>query len=404
MYRNGRVLNSLIFTFMNQGKYVFAQFMELIPQYALSLCIDRYSGEKRIRSLSCYDQFLVMSFGQLTSRESLRSTMLCLDAHRNKLYHLGFRGTLARRTLSDANEKRNWRIYQDFALILIAQAQKLYGSDSEIHKDVTWAIYALDSTTIDLCMSLFPWATFRTTKSAVKMHTLLDIRTSIPTFISITEASCSDVNIWPDIIPESWAWYIVDRGYIDFCDFYRLTQSLCFFVTRAKKNVAWKRIRSRDVSEVQKKSGIRCDQIMRFTTHKAQKDYLDIIRRIKYFDEETEQYFIFMTNNMTVDPIVIAQLYKSRWQVELFFKWIKQHLCIQTFWGFSENAVKTQIWIAVSTYVLAAILKKHCALPQTLYEILQILWVSVFDKSPISSLFLNHDLQNISDQDQTSLF
>ena len=396
----------LSFFVMFHGKYVFAQFMELLPLYEFDRCVLRYKGESRVRSFSCLDQFLAMSFGQLTNRESLRSTILCLHAHSCKLYHLGFRSTLARRTLSDANEHRDWRIYQDFALMLIAHAQRLYHSSSEVHKDISGAIYALDSTTIDLCLNLFPWATYRATIWAIKLHTLFDIRTSIPTFIRITEALCADVKIWEDeeFVLEGGAWYIIDRGYIDFKQFYRIAQAWSFFVTRAKKNIAWKRVTSRTISSADKKAWIRCDQIMKFIKYDTRKDYPDGIRRVKYYDAETKQYFIFLTNNMSVSPLIIAQLYKSRWQVELFFKWVKQHLQIQTFWWHSENAVKTQIWIAVATYIMAALLKKNCKLSHTLYEILQILGISLFEKTPIASLFLTYTPQNSEDKCQIPLF
>lgn len=395
-----------IFSFfiMNHWKYVFAQFMDLIPRYELSQCVRKYNGEYRSKNFSCLDQFLLMSFGQLTNRESLRSTVLCLEAHKNKLYHLWFHGSIARRTVSDANERRDPRIYHDFSMLLIARAQELYTWDSEEFKEISWSISALDSSTIDLCMSLFPWATFRSTKSAVKLHTLLDVRTNIPTFIHVTEASCADVSIWKDIPREIWSWYVVDRWYIDFKEYFRLNTTSCYFVTRSKKNIAWKRIISNPLSEEDKQAWVCSDQIMKFSGYKSRKDYPDRIRRVRYYDRETKKYFVFMTNNMTVSPLLIAKLYKSRWSIELFFKWIKQHLSIQKFYGFSENAVKTQICIALSLYVLAAILKKELHLSQSLYEILQIVWVSVFDKSPIASLFSKQDYNNSPDSDQMSLF
>ena len=389
---------------MHQGKYVFAQFMELLPRYELTQCIQRYKGEYRVKSFSCLDQFLIMSFWQLTNRESLRSTVTCLEAHKNKLYHLWLRGGISRRTIALANEKRDWRIYQDFALILISRAQKLSLSDPEEYKEISWSLYALDSSTLELCLSLFPWATFRKTKSAVKLHTLLDIRMNIPTFMHITEAKYADVSIWKDIPLEPWSWYMVDRWYIDFQEYYRLTLSSCFFVTRAKKNISWKRILSHPLSQEDKEAWVRSDQSMKLSGLRSRKDYPDRIRRIRYYDKETKKYFVFMTNNMTMSPVLIANLYKSRWSVELFFKWIKQHLCIRTFYGFSENAVKTQIWIALSVYVLAAILKTEFHLTQSLYDILQIVWVSAFDKVPILSLFWNSDSNNSTDSHQTSLF
>ena len=378
--------------------------MELLPRYEFAQCVRRYDGEYRSKSFSCLDQFLVMSFGQLTNRDSLRSTVLCLEAHRIKLYHLWFRSSLARRTISDANETRDWRIYRDFATALISHARKLYASDPEGFEEISWSVYALDSSTIDLCMSLFPWATFRTTKSAVKLHTLLDIRTNIPTFIHITEAACADVSIWQDLPLEPWSWYVVDRWYVDFKQYHRLTTSSCYFVTRSKTNTSWKRIVSNPLSETDKQAWVRSDQLMKLSGSRSKKDYPDRIRRIRYYDHETKKYFVFMTNNLIVSPLLIAELYKSRWSVELFFRWIKQHLRVQVFYGFSENAVKIQIWIAVSVYVLAAILKKELKLSQSLYEILQVLWVSVFDKSPISSLFSKQVSNDSSDSDQTSLF
>lgn len=389
---------------MNQGKYVFAQFMELFPRHEFSQCVKKYNGEYRLKKFSCLDQFSVMCFSQLSSRDSLRSAIMCLDAHKSKLYHLWFRCIPARKTVADANENRDWRIYQDFAMVLISQAQWLYQWESTEFNDIEGSIYALDSSTIDLCMNLFPWATFRTTKSGIKLHTLLDIRTHIPTFIHISEAACADVNIWDSITLEIGSWYLVDRGYIDYEQYFRLTTSSCYFVTRTKVNVKWTRILSNPISDSDKEAGIRSDQIMKFSWLNSQKEYPERIRRVRYYDKKTKKYLTFMTNNMTVSPFVIAELYRSRWSVELFFKWIKQHLCIRNFFGRTENAVKTQIWIAVTTYVLAAVLKKQLNLTQSLYEILQVLWVSVFDKSPISSLFSWENYRNETEWDQTSLF
>jgi len=333
------------------------------------------------------DQYLCMSFAQLTYRESLRDIEACLRSRKEKLYHLGIRGKISRSTLAEANEKRDWRIYADFCQILISQARFLY-ADEDFGVELKETAYALDSTTIDLCLSLFPWASFRKHKASVKMHTLLDLRGNIPSFIEITEGSLHDVNILDILIPEPGSFYIMDRGYLDFERLYVLTQLLAFFVTRAKKNNKFRRIYSHPVDRT---DGLRCDQTIMLVTPKSLAGYPEKLRRVKYFDADRKKQFVFLTNNFVLPALTIAKLYKCRWQIELFFKWIKQHLRIKAFYGTSDNAVKTQIWIAVSTYVLVAIIRKRLHLELNLYTILQILSVTLFEKVPLDQLFANYD-------------
>jgi hypothetical protein len=372
---------------MYTGKTVFSQVMDYLPMHEFRKCVDRYNGNYHTSSFSCLDQYLCMTFAQLTYRESLRDIEACLRSRKEKLYHLGIRGRVSRSTLAEANEKRDWRMYADFCQILISQARSLY-ADEDFGVELKETAYALDSTTIDLCLSLFPWASFRKHKAAVKMHTVLDLRGNIPSFIEITEGTLHDVNILDILIPEPGSFYIMDRGYLDFERLYVLTQLLAFFVTRAKKNNKFRRIYSHPVDRT---DGLRCDQTIMLVTPKSLAGYPEKLRRVKYFDADREKQFVFLTNNFVLPALTIATLYKCRWQIELFFKWIKQHLRIKAFYGTSISAVKTQIWIAVSTYVLVAIIRKRLNLQLNLYTILQILSVTLFEKVPLDQLFANYN-------------
>lgn len=364
---------------MNEGKTIFSQLMKLTSRYQFNKCVQRYKGNKRIRSFSCWDQYLCMTFAQLTYRESLRDIEVCLRAVSHKHYHLGIRGTVSRSTLADANEKRDWRIYGDFAKVLIKQARELY-ADEPFGIELEQTAYALDASVIDLCLSVFPWAKFRAHKGGIKLHTLMDLRGNIPVFIDITAAKHHEVNILDQLVIEAGAIYIMDRGYLDFARLYRITLACAWFVIRAKKNMKFRRIYSR---KVDKKTGLRSDQTISLTGFYTSEDYPQHLRRIRFYDATNERYLTFLTNNFELSPLTIALLYKSRWQVELFFKWIKQHLRIKSFLGTSLNAVKTQIWIAISTYLLVAIAKKEMNIENSLYTILQILSVSLFEKTPI---------------------
>ncbi len=364
---------------MYTGKIVFAQVIDHLPLHTFRRCVRRYGGDYRIKSFSCLDQYLCMAFAQLTYRDSLRDVETCLRAQKAKLYHMGIRGYVSRATLADANERRDWRIYADFAQALIAIARPLYAEDS-FGVDLDDTVYALDATTIDLCLSVFPWAPFQRSKAAIKLHTLLDLRGNIPTFIHISDGRWYDVKVLDEIIPEPGAFYVMDRGFIDFARLHRLTQGAAFFVIRARSNFQFRRLTSRPVD---KASGLRCDQTVATTGIRSTTSYPDRLRRITYRDPESGKALTFLTNNFTLPAITIAKLYKCRWQVELFFKWIKQHLKIKRFLGTSENAVKTQIWIAVSVYLLVAILKKRLDLKPSLYTILQILSVTIFEKTPL---------------------
>ena len=364
---------------MNQGRTVFSQLISFLPDREFRRCVERYRGDLRLRDFTCWNQYLAMAFAQLTYRESLRDIEACLGSLQGKLYHLGFRGKVARSTLADANEWRDWRIFADFAQRLITTARRLYASEP-MGVDLDQSLYALDSTTIDLCLSLFPWARFRTHKAAVKIHTLLDLRGNIPTFIRITHGKVHDVNILDEIIPEAGAFYVMDRGYIDFERLFALTLSSAFFVVRTKSNVLLQRRYSHPID---KSTGVRSDQTVVLTCFGSASAYPDTLRRVSYFDTETGKRLKFLTNNFALPALTIAQIYKHRWQVELFFKWIKQHLRIKAFYGTSENAVKTQIWIAVSVYVLVAIVRKRLELEASLYQILQILSLTLFEKTPI---------------------
>ena len=364
---------------MNAGQTIFSQLMDFIPRYEFNQCVRRHNGNYKIKNFTCREQFLCMAFAQLTYRESLRDIQACLRAVNKKLYHMGIRSKVSRNTLAHANQIRDWRIYADFAQVLICEARKLYAND-DFGVQLEQTVYALDSTTIDLCLSLFPWALFRKKKAAVKLHTLIDLRGNIPTVIFITHGKVHDVNILDDLIIEAGAIYVMDRGYLDFERHYKINQSLAFFVTRAKRNFDFKRLYSR---RMEKATGVFCDQTVTLQGFYAKKSYPDKLRRIKYYDADKKKRLVFLTNNFLLPAVTIADIYRCRWQVELFFKWIKQHLRIKAFYGTSENAVKTQIWIAISVYVLVAIVKKRLNLSLSLYTILQILSVSLFEKTPI---------------------
>ena len=374
---------------MNTGKTLFAQLMDFLPWSTFTRIVERHGGDRYVKSLACTEQFRVLAFAQLTYRESLRDIEVCLSAQATKLYHMGFRHEIKRSTLADANETRDWRIHAEFAQCLIVQARRLYSGDS-FSVELENAAYALDSTTIDLCLSLFPWALFRTTKSAVKMHTLLDLRGNIPSFIYISDGKLGDVKVLDILVLEPGAFYIMDRGYLDFGRLYLMHQALAFFVTRAKSNTRFRRIYS---APVDRSTGIICDQTIALTGTISRKDYPEFLRRIRFKDPETGKTLVFLTNNFTVTATTICALYKARWQVELFFKWIKQHLRIKKFYGNSENAVKSQIWIAVSVYVLVAIVKKRLNLNASLYTLLQILSVTLFEKMPLQQAFPGNDYE-----------
>ena len=375
---------------MNQGQTIFSQVIDFLPKKKFRQCVNRYNGNLRTRSFTCYDQFLCMAFAQLAYRESLRDIECCLRAMREKLYHIGIRGKVSRSTLADANENRDWRIYSDFAQVLIHEARRLY-IDDDFGLELKETVYALDSSTIDLCLSTFPWARFRRTKAAVKLHTLLDLRGDIPTFIWITDGKVHDVNVLDHLIPEPGAIYIMDRAYLDFQRLYHMHQNLAVFVTRSKINTGLRRIYSH---KVDKTTGVRSDQTVAPTGYYSKKDYPEKLRRIKYYDAEKGRSFVFLTNQFLLPALTIAELYRYRWRVEIFFKWIKQHLRIKKFFGTSENAVKTQIWIAISAYVLVAIMKKRLKIELTLYTILQILSISLFEKKMIYQVLTENDYRN----------
>jgi len=367
---------------MFSGEYIFSQVMDHLPIHTFRKCVERYSGNRYVKSFNCFDQFLCMAFGQLTHRESLRDIEICLRAHKPKLYHIGIRGGISRNTFSNANKTRDWRIYADFANALIKIARPLY-SREDLGLEMKNTVYALDASTIDLCMSVFQWALFRSTKSAVKLHTLLDLRGNIPIFMHISDGKMHDVNALDLLIPETGAFYIMDRGYLDFKRLYRWHTAGAYFVIRAKSNTKFKRRYSRSV-EMNK--GVKCDHTVILTGLNSLAAYPKTLRRIHYYDRETEKHFNFLTNNFVCSAQTIADLYRYRWQIELFFKWIKQHLRIKTFYGASENAVKTQIWIAVSVYVLVAIIKKRLKIETSLYNILQVLSLTLFEKLPLIQL------------------
>jgi hypothetical protein len=364
---------------MNSGQTIFSQLMDFIPTYEFNQCVKRYNGNYKIKNFTCWEQFLCMAFAQLTYRESLRDIQACLRAAHKKLYHMGIRSKVSRNTLAHANQVRDWRIYADFAQILIGQARKLYANE-DFGIQLEQTVYAVDSTIIDLCLSLFPWALFRKKKGAVKLHTLIDLRGNIPTVVFITHGKVHDVNILDALVIEAGAIYVIDRGYLDFQRLCTIHQSSAFFVTRAKSNFDFKRLYSKPVD---KSAGVLCDQIVTLQGFYARKSYPDKLRRIKYHDAVKNKNLVFLTNNLILPALTIAEIYRCRWQVELFFKWMKQHLRIKAFYGTSENAVKIQIWIAISVYVLVAIVKKRLNLNLSLYTILQILSVSLFEKTPV---------------------
>jgi hypothetical protein len=387
---------------MYSGKLVFAQLMEYLPAHTLRRCIQRYQGHHKIKQFSCFDHFRCMAFAQLTYRESLRDIEVCLRAQQNKLYHMGIRAPVARSTLADANRVRDWRIYADFAQALIHTARQLY-VDDDFGVELDHTVYALDSTTIDLCLTLFPWAQYQRLHGAVKMHTLLDLRGPIPAFIHITDGKVHDVNVLDQLLPEPGAFYIMDRGYLDFGRLYALHLAAAFFVIRPRSNTRFRRLYSRPVD---RKTGLVCDQIIVLDGAYTASTYPEKLRRIKYRDPDTGKTLVFLTNHFTLPAITIVRLYRCRWQVELFFKWIKQHLRIKAFYGTSENAVRTQIWIAVAVYVLVAIVKKRLQIPLPLYTILQILSLTVFERMPIYQVLndSDHTLQLAASPNQLNLF
>ena len=384
---------------MNHGKYVFAQLFDILPRYEFEKCVSRYRGNRRVKGFTCWIQFLAMSFGQLTGRESLRDTVNCLSAHQKKFYHLGINFVVSRSTLAEANENRNWRIYADFAQVLLSRARLLYVHD-DFGLDIENTVYALDSTTIDLCLSVFWWATFRKAKAAVKLHTLLDLRGNLPTFIRITDGKTHDVNILDELIFEPLAIYLMDKGYLDFARLFKINSASAYFVTRAKTNLAFARISS---NEVDKELGLRCDQTIRLTIDKSRKAYPEHLRRVKYYDKKQKKMYVFLTNNFEITAIEAALLYKHRWKIELFFKWIKQHLKIKTFWGESENVVKTQIWIAVCTYLMVAIARKELKIERNLYEMLQIISVPIFDKTQLNQLLNECQIEQLQEPSSKQL-
>ena len=387
---------------MNIERTVFSQILDFLPKHRFRTCVNRYNGNYNVKSFSCFDQYLTMAFAQLTYRESLRDIETCLKALHKKLYHCGFRGKMSRNNLANANEKRDWLIYHDFAQMLIKKARHLY-ADEDFGVTLKNTVYALDATVIDLCLTLFPWAQHRRAKSAVKLHTLMDLKGSIPTFVRITSGSVHETTVFPDIPLEPSAIYVMDKGYTDFATLYSFSKSNCFFVIRAKKNAVYYRKCSRPVN---KNTGLRSDQTIKLTGIKTSTLYPIPLRRITFRDEEQNRTFVFLTNNFQLDALTICQLYKLRWQIELFFKWIKQHLRIKSFYGTSINAVKTQVWIAISVYVLVAIIKKELKLERSLHEILQIISILLFEKTPLKQA-LTGNYYNFKEQEnynQLSLF
>jgi len=388
---------------MYVGRTIFAQVMDSLPLRRFHTCVKRYAGNHKIKTFTCLDQFRVMAFAQLTYRESLRDIEACLRAMQPKLYHMGIRSTVSRNTLANANEVRDWRIYADFAQILIGRARHLYADEDFGQALEDARLYALDASTIDLCLSLFPWAHFRQTKAAIKLHTLMDLRGNIPVFIHISDGKLHDVNILDMLVPEAGAFYVMDRGYLDFARLFTLHQARSFFVTLAKGNFKYKR---RYTHPVDRATGLICDQTVMLTTLQSLQSYCEPLRRIRYNDPETGKQLVFLTNHFDLPALTIAQLYKARWQIELFFKWIKQHLRIKVFYGTSINAVKTQIWTAIATYLLVAILKKELGIEQSLYTILQVLSITLFEKTPLLEVFAdpNYRIENDGLRNQLSLF
>lgn len=378
---------------MNSGKTIFSQLVAFLSPYEFQKCVQRYNGDYKVQRFSCWSQLLAMMFAQLTFRESLRDIESCLRANQHRLYHMGFRGKVSRNTLSHANEARNWQIFADFAHVLIEEARALYSKEA-LSVELEQTAYALDSTTLDLCLSLFPWALFRCRKGAVKMHTLLELRANIPTFVRITHGKVHDVNLLDQVPLEPGAFYVMDRGYLDFARLNRFTREMSFFVIRAKKNLRFRRLRSTPVDQA---TGLRADQIISLAVNRSRTQYPERLRRVVFFDSEKKKRFSFLTNNFVLPALTIAQLYRCRWQVELFFKWIKQHLRIKAFYGTTENAVKAQIWIAISVYVLVAIVKKRVEIPHSLFTILQVLSVSLFEKTSIQEAFTNLTVKDQTD-------
>ena len=380
---------------MNQGKFVFSQVVEFLPSRLFDKFVLEFDGNKKVRHFTCWNQLLCMMFGQLSNRDSLRDLIVCIEAHSSKYYHLGFGKNVSRSNLSRANENRDYRIYEQFAYEMIGIARKCCLKDSDFHLDIKSNVYAFDSSTIDLCLNVFWWATFRRAKAAVKLHTLYDVKTSIPAFVYITPAAVHDVNALDELTYEAGAYYILDRGYVDFERLYKIHQHSAFFITRAKKNIQLIRVYS---SKVRKETGVQCDQTVKLRGFYSQQYYPEKIRRIKFYDKDQNRLFVFLTNNFTLAATDIAALYKYRWKIELFFKWIKQHLKIKSFWGVSPNAVKTQIYIAITTYTLVAIIKSKLNLERSTYEILQILGVSLLDKTQLNQLLSDLVNQNVKEQ------
>jgi len=387
---------------MHQGKYVFAQIIGFVSPYEFDKCVRRHNGNNRVRHLDCRDQFLALAFGQLTNLRSLRGIVMCLNAHANLLYHLGFKSSgFTLSTLSRANENRDFRIYEDLARRLIGQARQIYRHDNDFKIELAGAVYALDSTVIDLCLATFKWAYFELGKSAVRIHTQLDLRGNIPSFFLVTKAKTHDINFLDVLEFEADAFYVMDRGYFDFERLWQINQAKAYFIIRAKSCISWERLYSNKVDRV---TGLRCDQIIKLKNFYSRKHYPAKLRRVKYYDAETDKYYAYLTNNFEIEAKKIANLYKHRWQIELFFRWIKQHLRIEVFWGYSANAVKTQICIAFCTFLLVAIMKKRLNIKRDLYEILQILSVSQFEKTPVNTLLSEYNLQNFEHHAQKRLF
>jgi hypothetical protein len=382
---------------MHQGKYVFSQIMDSVVRHQFNQCVERYRGGYWVKSFSCWEQFLAMAFGQLSFRESLRDIVVCLNAQRDKLYHLGFRSSVIRATLAYTNEKRDWRIYRDYANLLIAEARELYFHDKTFNLELDGTVYLIDSTTIELCLNLFPWARLKKVRAAVKLHLALELKGNIPAFFQLSSGKTSDVYYLDFLEFEAGAYYVMDRGYVDFRRFFKIHEAKAYFVTRAKDNMVFKRLYS---NPVDKTTGVICDQIIRLSSYKAKKDYPEKLRRIKFYDAVTGQSYVFLTNDFKLKADVIARLYKYRWQIELFFKWIKQHLSVKSFWGRSANAVKSQICIALCAYLLVAILKKKFGIKRNSYEILQILSVSLFDKTPLVKLVSEFQLHEGTNSSQ----
>jgi hypothetical protein len=376
---------------MYQGKYILSQLTQYIPRYEFDCCVEKYQGNQGVRKLTCWNQFLALFFGQITHRDSLRDIINCLDSQKGKIYNFGFSSEISRSTLSEANEKRDWRIYRDLAGILINKARRLYMGDDSFNLELNGACYVIDASVIELCLNLFPWAKLKTVRSGVKLHLQMDLDGNIPTFFEITNAKKHDISFLDLIEIELGAYYVLDRGYIDFERLYRINQAEAFFVIRAKTDLGFKRLYS---NEKQRGKGICCDQVIKLNHWQSSRKYLEKLRRVKFFDQEGQRYFTYLTNDFNLSAEKVVDLYKHRWEIELFFKWIKQHLKIKAFWGFSENAVKIQICIAICTYLVVAIMKKQLKIDRNLYEILQILNVSVLTKSSMVELFSDSGLQN----------